>query len=41
MPFYVYVKKRPGVDQFIKEMSKYYEIVVYTASLAEVIFTKQ
>ena len=36
MPFIVNVKKRPGVDFFINEMSKYYELVIYTASLAEV-----
>lgn len=29
----VYVLKRPGVDEFIVEMAKYYELVVYTASL--------
>mmetsp|Transcript_49262 Transcript_49262/g.73311 ORF Transcript_49262/g.73311 Transcript_49262/m.73311 type:complete len:396 (+) Transcript_49262:480-1667(+) len=30
---FVYVAKRPGVDEFLLEMSKYYEIVIYTASL--------
>lgn len=30
---YVYVIKRPGVDEFLTEMAKYYEIVIYTASL--------
>ena len=30
---YVYVAKRPGVDKFLLEMAKHYEIVVYTASL--------
>ena len=30
---YVYVAKRPGVENFLLEMSKHYEIVVYTASL--------
>lgn len=30
---FVYVIKRPGVDEFLLEMSKHYEIVVYTASL--------
>jgi len=30
---FVYVMKRPGVDEFLIEMSKYYEIVIYTASL--------
>jgi len=29
---YVYVTKRPGVDEFLVDMSKYYEIVIYTAS---------
>jgi len=30
---FVYVAKRPGVDNFLIEMAKHYEIVVYTASL--------
>jgi len=30
---FVYVTKRPGVDTFLLEMSKYYEIIIYTASL--------
>ncbi|KAL7537877.1 hypothetical protein ACHAXR_008138 [Thalassiosira sp. AJA248-18] len=30
---FVYVAKRPGVDEFLLEMAKHYEIVVYTASL--------
>ncbi|OMH78749.1 hypothetical protein AX774_g1331 [Zancudomyces culisetae] len=30
----VYVAKRPGVDTFLREMSKYYELVVFTASLS-------
>lgn len=30
---FVYVSKRPGVDEFLIEMAKHYEIVVYTASL--------
>eukprot|EP00560_Eucampia_antarctica_P000368 CAMPEP_0197840912 /NCGR_PEP_ID=MMETSP1437-20131217/45878_1 /TAXON_ID=49252 ORGANISM="Eucampia antarctica, Strain CCMP1452" /NCGR_SAMPLE_ID=MMETSP1437 /ASSEMBLY_ACC=CAM_ASM_001096 /LENGTH=374 /DNA_ID=CAMNT_0043450591 /DNA_START=403 /DNA_END=1527 /DNA_ORIENTATION=+ len=30
---FVYVAKRPGVDQFLLEMAKHYEIVIYTASL--------
>lgn len=29
----VYVAKRPGVDDFLLEMAKHYEIVIYTASL--------
>ena len=28
---FVYVAKRPGVDEFLTEMAKHYEIVVYTA----------
>lgn len=30
---FVYVLKRPGVDEFLIEMAKHYEIVIYTASL--------
>ncbi|PVU96160.1 hypothetical protein BB559_002470 [Furculomyces boomerangus] len=30
----VYVVKRPGVDKFLLESSKYYELVVFTASLS-------
>ncbi|OMJ23566.1 hypothetical protein AYI70_g2192 [Smittium culicis] len=30
----VYVAKRPGVDKFLLETSKYYELVVFTASLS-------
>eukprot|EP00559_Dactyliosolen_fragilissimus_P009366 CAMPEP_0184856820 /NCGR_PEP_ID=MMETSP0580-20130426/2001_1 /TAXON_ID=1118495 /ORGANISM="Dactyliosolen fragilissimus" /LENGTH=562 /DNA_ID=CAMNT_0027352071 /DNA_START=977 /DNA_END=2665 /DNA_ORIENTATION=- len=30
---FVYVAKRPGVDKFLIEMAKHYEIVIYTASL--------
>ncbi|KAI9921769.1 hypothetical protein PsorP6_001882 [Peronosclerospora sorghi] len=30
----VYVHKRPGVEEFLIEMAKYFEIVVYTASLS-------
>jgi len=29
-----YIKKRPGVDEFLAEMSKLYEVVVYTAALS-------
>lgn len=29
----VYVLKRPGADEFLEEMSKYYELVIFTASL--------
>ena len=32
----VYVIKRPGVDSFLKEMGKIYEVVVFTASLSKV-----
>jgi len=31
----VYVRKRPGVDQFLREVGKKFEIVVFTASLAK------
>jgi len=31
----VFVQKRPGVDEFLLEMSKIYELVVYTASLSK------
>ncbi|ETP48195.1 hypothetical protein F442_06005 [Phytophthora nicotianae P10297] len=31
---HVYVCKRPGAEEFLIEMAKYYEIVVYTASLS-------
>jgi carboxy-terminal domain RNA polymerase II polypeptide A small phosphatase len=30
---HVYVQKRPGVDQFLEEVSKLYEVVVFTASI--------
>ncbi|KAJ1751686.1 hypothetical protein LPJ78_001869 [Coemansia sp. RSA 989] len=30
----VYVVKRPGVDEFIRVMGQYYEVVVFTASLS-------
>jgi len=29
---------RPGVETFLKETSKYYELVIFTAAMAEVIF---
>ena len=32
----VYVIKRPGVDNFLKQMGELYEIVVFTASLSKV-----
>jgi len=32
--FNVYVKIRPGVKEFLRTMSHYYEVVVFTASLA-------
>lgn len=31
----VYVIKRPGVDHFLQEMGKIYEVVVFTASLSK------
>lgn len=29
----VFVMKRPGVDQFLAETAKWYELIIYTASL--------
>jgi Dullard-like phosphatase family protein len=31
----IFVQKRPGVENFLKEMSKYYELVIFTASLSK------
>ena len=31
----IYVQKRPGVDNFLKVMSNYYELVIFTASLSK------
>jgi len=31
----VYVRKRPGVDEFLVQVAKMYEVVVYTASMAK------
>lgn len=31
----VYVRKRPGVDHFMREVGKKFEIVIFTASLAK------
>lgn len=31
-----HVLKRPGVETFLKEMGKLYEVVVFTASLSKV-----
>jgi len=31
----VYVRKRPGVDEFMKEVGKKFEVVIFTASLAK------
>ncbi|ORX40617.1 HAD-like domain-containing protein, partial [Kockovaella imperatae] len=31
----VYVIKRPGVDNFLKEMGRLYEVVIFTASLSK------
>ena len=30
------MKKRPHVDEFIVEMGKYFEVVIFTASLPKV-----
>ena len=32
---YVYVLVRPGALQFLEELSTYYELVIYTASLSK------
>jgi TFIIF-interacting CTD phosphatase-like protein len=32
----MYVQKRPGVDEFLRQMGEMYEVVVYTASLSAV-----
>ncbi len=32
--FYVYVAKRPGVEEFLELVQQWYEVVVYTASLS-------
>lgn len=31
----IYVQKRPGVDNFLKVMSEYFELVIFTASLSK------
>ena len=31
----VYVAVRPGTKEFLEEMSKYYELVIFTASLSK------
>ncbi len=31
----VYVQVRPGTEEFLKEMAKYYELVIFTASLSK------
>lgn len=33
--FIVYVQIRPGCFQFLQEMSKHYEVIIYTASLSK------
>ena len=33
--FQVYVAVRPGTKEFLEEMSKYYELVIFTASLSK------
>ncbi len=32
---YVYVMKRPGVDEFLQKLSEHFELVIYTASLSK------
>ena len=36
----IYVMKRPGAEYFLQEMAKYFEVVIYTASLSKVRKTK-
>lgn len=31
----IYVLKRPGVDYFLQTVSKYFEVIIYTASLSK------
>ena len=31
----IFVQKRPGVDNFLKVMSQYFELVIFTASLSK------
>jgi len=33
--FYIYVKRRPGALEFIEQMSKFYDIAIFTASMAK------
>ena len=33
--FIVYVQIRPGAFQFLQEMAKHYEVIIYTASLSK------
>jgi len=37
VPYEIYVLVRPGTKEFILELSKFYEIVIFTASISEVI----
>jgi RNA polymerase II subunit A small phosphatase-like protein len=36
MVHHVYVRKRPGCDTYLRMMARYYEIVIFTASLSKV-----
>jgi RNA polymerase II subunit A small phosphatase-like protein len=31
----IFVQKRPGAEYFLEEMAKYYEVVIFTASLSK------
>ena len=31
----IFVQKRPGVDNFLRVMSQYYELIIFTASLSK------
>jgi carboxy-terminal domain RNA polymerase II polypeptide A small phosphatase len=32
----IFVLKRPGAEYFLQQLSMYYEVVIYTASLSKV-----
>lgn len=31
----IYIQVRPGCEKFLEEMAKYYEVVIFTASLSK------